>query len=271
MWLHGERSEAKMSSMSSSPIRHVRPAHPLRFPASHPEWEMPEGLRHNRLCEALYQILTRHLGPSHSVGADQFVYFDASHPKRCLAPDAFVKLGVPQTLFDSWKTWELGTPNVCVEILSPSDTKEKLTLRQKLTRYAALGTPEVVVFDVDAPAGSRLRVWDHRSGDLVERIVEHETSPCLALGLDWVVGPTHEVPATLTLRLAKGGVLLLTGEEAARAEREAERRAKEAERSAKEAERSAKEAERSAKEAERSAKEEALREVARLRELLARK
>ena len=230
---------------------------------------MPEGLRHNRLCETLYQILTFHLGAGHSVGADQFVYFDASHPKRCLAPDAFVKLGVPQTLFDSWKTWELGTPNVCVEILSPSDTKEKLTLRQKLARYAALGTPEVVVFDIDAPEGKRLRVWDHAGGDLVPRVVEGETSPCLALGLDWVLGPTQEVP--FTLRLARGGVLLPTREEAAKAERDVERAATEVERAAAGVERAAKEAERAAKEAERAAKDEALREVARLRELLAKR
>ena len=32
--------------------------------------------------------------PEHTVGADQFVYFDAAAPRRCLAPDAFVTLGV---------------------------------------------------------------------------------------------------------------------------------------------------------------------------------
>jgi hypothetical protein len=200
---------------------------------------MPESLRHSRLCEALFQILTRHVGRGGSVGADNFVYFDASHPKRCLAPDAFVKLGVPQALFSSWKTWEKGTPDVCVEILSPSDTAEKLTLRQKLLRYAALGTPEIVVFDTEAPEGRRLRAWDHRGGDLVERIVEGERTPCLALGAEWVLRPIVDLGSAL--RVLNDGVLVPTIEEAALAERDAER----------------------------AAKEEALQEVARLRELLA--
>jgi hypothetical protein len=192
---------------------------------------MPESLRHSRLCEALYQILTHHLGVAASVGTDNFVYFDASHPKRCLAPDVFLKIGVPQVLFSSWKTWERGTPDVCVEILSPSDTVEKLTLRQKLTRYAALGAPEIVVFDVEAREGKRLRVWDHHGGDLVERVVEGERSPCLALGAEWLLSPLSDVgPA---LRLSINGSLLPTPEEA-----------------------------------ERAAKEDALQEVARLRALL---
>jgi Uma2 family endonuclease len=138
-------------------IRHVRPVQPLHFPSSDPEWEMPESRRHGELCELLKQVLTQALGPQHSVGKDNFVYFDASDPGRRLAPDAFVKLHAPHELFNSWKTWEMGTPELCVEILSPSDTKEKLTLKDKLDRYRALGTPEVVAFNPDDPEGKRLR------------------------------------------------------------------------------------------------------------------
>ena len=72
--------------------------------------------------------------PGHSVGSDQFVYFDASDARRCLAPDAFSKRGVPFDLFESWKTWERGVPELCVEILSVSDTQEKLAFREKLER-----------------------------------------------------------------------------------------------------------------------------------------
>jgi Uma2 family endonuclease len=49
----------------------------------------------------------------------------AASRRRCLAPDGFVKLGVPRDVLDSWKTWERGVPELCVEILSPSDSKEK--------------------------------------------------------------------------------------------------------------------------------------------------
>ncbi|MBL0196751.1 MAG: hypothetical protein IPQ09_21510 [Myxococcales bacterium] len=41
-----------------------------------------------------------------------------------------MKLGVPGESITSWKTWQKGAPELCVEILSPSDTEEKLTLRR---------------------------------------------------------------------------------------------------------------------------------------------
>jgi hypothetical protein len=41
----------------------------------------------------------------------QIVYFDASDPARCLAPDLFVRTGVPDAAFGSWKVWERGTPS----------------------------------------------------------------------------------------------------------------------------------------------------------------
>ena len=222
-------------------IRHVRPVEPVDFPSSDPEWDMPESKRHRRLCFLLYEILTRHLGASSSVGSDQFVYFDRSNPRRCLAPDAFVKVGVPDEEFASWKTWTKGAPELCVEVLSPSDTTEKLSFAEKLLRYHALGALELVVFEVDAPEGQRLRVWDCIAEDLVERVVEGDTTPCVTLGLQWVLAPGGpELP--VALRLAHpSGELLPTGEEA----------------------------ERAAKEAERAAREEAEREVARLRNLLA--
>jgi Uma2 family endonuclease len=200
-----------------SDLRHVRPVQPLQFPSSDPEWDMPESTVHGLLCELVRQILRHALGREHAIGMNNFVYFDATHPERRLAPDGFVKLGFPRDAFRVWKTWERGTPELCVEILSPSDTKDKLTLPEKLERYRALGTAEVVAFDVDAPAGTRLRAWDRIEDDLVERIVEGETTPCLALGLQWVLAHGGEdIP--VALRLAKdatGQDLLLTGEEAA--------------------------------------------------------
>ena len=175
---------------------------------------MPESTRHGRLCELLYQILTHALGADHSVGKDNFVYFDASAPLRRLAPDAFVKLGVPQQDFSSWKTWQSGTPELCVEILSPSDTAEKLTFKEKLEGYRSLGAREVVVFDVDESEGKRLRVWDRIEEDLVERVVENDATPCLTLRAFWVIASAKDLPAAL--RVAddpSGQELWLTGEE----------------------------------------------------------
>ena len=180
---------------------------------------MPESTVHGLLCDLVCQILRHALGREHSIGKDNFVYFDATHPRRCIAPDGFVKLNFPRDVFPTWRTWERGAPELCVEILSPSDTKEKLSFPEKLRRYRAMGTRELIAFNADAPAGSRLRAWDRIEDDLVERVVEGETTPCLVLGLHWVLAPGGE-DLPVALRLAKdtdGRELLLTGEEAAHA------------------------------------------------------
>jgi hypothetical protein len=115
-----------------------------------------------------------------------------------------------------------------VEILSPSDTMEKQTWDEKMERYLAMGTPELVAFDVDAPVGSRLRAWDRLADDLVEREVHAESTPCATLGLHWVIVPSlapdgSDLPAALRLaRDPLGTELILTGAEA-RAYAEAER------------------------------------------------
>ncbi len=217
MRLDEPTSVDRMTSVTA--IRHVRAVRPVDFPSASAEWDLPESKRHHMLCELLHQLLAHAIQRRHSIGADQFVYYDASNRRRCLAPDAFVKLDVPDTVFDSWKTWEHGAPELCVEILSPSDTVEKLTFTEKLRRYRALGVRELVAFDIDAPVGERLRVWDRIEGDLVERVVEDETTTCLTLSAHWVLaagGPDLPV----ALRLASPGLWLT--------EAEAERQAKEA-------------------------------------------
>jgi Uma2 family endonuclease len=213
-----------MSTMTSpAQLRYVRAVQPLRFPSSDPEWEMSESMRHGRLCELLYAILRAAVGPAHSVGSDQFVYFDASNPRRKSAPDAFVKLDVPDEMFKTWKVWEKGAPDLAVEILSPSDTEEKLTWPQKMERYRAMGVGELVAFNTDARRGKRLRAWDRIEGDLVERIVVNDATPCRTLRLHWVVrSATATTGQTLAvaLRLARdaaGTRLVPTPAEAAEA------------------------------------------------------
>lgn len=186
---------------------------------------MAEGTRHGRLCELLYQILTRAVGPGSTVGGDNFIYFDEPRPRRKCAPDGFVKLGVPQAHFGSWKTWSMGIPELCIEILSPSDTEEKLTLGEKLARFGAMKTGEVVAFDVDAPKGTRLRAWDRVGDKLVARSIENESTPCPTLGLHWVLRGGAGEP--VALRLARdfaGEDLVLTREETLEREVEALRR-----------------------------------------------
>lgn len=212
-------------------LRHVRPVRPIEFPSSDPEWDMGQTGLHQRLCDALYRLLRDALAPASLVASDQFLYFDAADNRRKCAPDLLVKLGAPHRLVDTWKTWENGTPDLCVEILSSSD-HEKLTLDDKLARYHAIGVPEVVALAPLAPAGSRLRAWDRVDGDLVERVVDDERTPSVTLGLWLVLAPMPEEPdLDVALRLARdplGRDLLPTRTERLRAEKDRERADKEA-------------------------------------------
>ncbi len=209
-------------------LRHLPVDERVLFPSSHPEWEMPESGRHGRLCELLYLVLRAAAGRSSTAGKDHFVYYDRKDPRRCLAPDAFVKLGVPHHLVESWKTWHLGVPELCVEILSPSDTEETLTFREKLRRYNALKPRELIVFRADGRPGRRLRAWDRTKGILVERIVSKERTPCRTLDAFFVIRDEPEIgPA---LRLVDGsGNLVRTHGEAREAELLASAHAREAE------------------------------------------
>ena len=110
-----------VTSLRARSLQHVRPVVPLHFPESEPESErMGQSGRHYLMCKALYEILRAAAGDEHTVSCDAFVYFDAANPERKLAPDGAVKLGIPQHVFDSWKTWERGAPELAFEILSPA-------------------------------------------------------------------------------------------------------------------------------------------------------
>lgn len=177
---------------------------------------MPEGKTHLTLRTFLYQLLKFALGPAHSVGSEQFVYFNAADPKKSLAPDAFVKLDVPDTQFSTWKTWERGgPPNLAVEILSPNEDAEN-DWSDKVARYFECGVSEVVRFDPAAAEGARLRVWDRIDDDLVERVVTFDRTTCVTLNLGWVVTSVAEEPIGLRLNRANGE-LVQTAHEAAEA------------------------------------------------------
>jgi len=221
--MHSVTGRGNMKVVQSNGLRPARAVRAVDYPSTDPEWDMPEGTRHSRLCEIMYQLLRVVVGPASTVGADQFVYFVAGEPKRKCAPDAFVKLGVPQAEFLSWKTWEDGTPELCVEILSASDTKEKLTLKQKLTRFHAMGTSEVLVYDVDASPGSRLRAWDRIDGELRSRAIDGDVTRCKTLGLWFVIAPCADEGQEAALRLShdpEGHSLIGTSAEKERAEKE---------------------------------------------------
>src|SRR5262249_15736089 len=132
------------TSRAHPEVRYVREPKPLVFPE---EAEVPEGSAHLIVRTCLYQLLKFALGPVHAVGSDQFVYWNAADPKHHqLSPDVFVKLGVPQTPFGSWKTWEQGgAPELAVEIIRPNEG-DGTTWESKFGRYYELGVKELVRF-----------------------------------------------------------------------------------------------------------------------------
>ena len=145
-------------------LRYTRAPVPLHFPEAA---EVPQNKTQLTLRTFLYQLLKFALGPSHSVGSEQFVYFNAADPKKCLAPDAFVKLDVPDTQFGTWKTLERGgPPNLAVEMVGPNEDAEKdlastlvgflahLEPESTRTRFRTLGVNVGRIF-----AGSSRHTW----------------------------------------------------------------------------------------------------------------
>jgi len=164
------------------------------FPAAD---QVPESKRHLKLRTLLYQVLDLAFADRASIGCDQFVYWEPTNPQACLAPDAFVRFGQADTLFDSWKTWQSGTPEVAVEIISKSDERDR-DWAAKLSRYTGLGVSELVRFDPDS-TDEPLRVWDLTDGHLVERVVTRGSTPSRYLPGHWLVLQTPELGAVLRL------------------------------------------------------------------------
>ena len=211
----------------------------MYFPESE---EVPETNRHLEIRTALYQILKRELAREATLGSEQFVYWDPTTSKKNLAPDAFVRLGVPHQVFRIWKTWERGAPDLGVEVVSDSDEGEP-DWNEKLERYRAAGIREVVRFhseDRERP----IRIWDAIDGDLVERAPnDPDLRACETLGLWWVVVDDRLVGPMLRLSRDREGLdLLPTPDEAEAKSREAEAKSREAAAKSREAEAKAHEA-----------------------------
>lgn len=202
-------------------LQYVRAPAPIEFP----EQElMPESKTHLVLRTFLFRLLRAMLSPAHRVGSDQFLYWNAADPKVSLAPDAMVRLNVPDAPFASWKTWEEGgVPDLAVELVSESDRRR---WADKFDDYRALGVKEVVRFDPAAPEGKRIRVWDRVHDDLVERVIADDRTPCLVLGVNWVVCPIEDEPVGLRFADDEGRLVEVPEEaQARRAETEAKARA----------------------------------------------
>jgi hypothetical protein len=197
---------------------YVRPPVPLHFPE---EETVPETVEHRRRLNVLFDSVRREFAGRAIVASDQFLYWDATDPKKRLAPDLAIRVGNTVERLPSWMTWKLGAPQVGVEIVSDFDRAEG-PFAAKLERYRRAGIVEVVRFDPE-DAEQPLRLWDSFDGDLVERnLGGPEALHCDALSLYWCVKQDPELGGVLRLaRDALGTNLVLTPEEAERAAKEA--------------------------------------------------
>lgn len=191
---------------------YVRAPVPKHFPSEERLDEaVPETKRHLEVRTTLY-LLLKDAFTFASIGSEQFVYWDATDPKRCLSPDVFVKLGARDDTFDIWKTWERSAPDLAVEIVSPSDRRDA-DWEEKLERYGASGIAEVVRFD---PLDEKqpIRVWDRMEDDLVERAPEStHLRECVALHLWWTVVDSDHGPSLRLAHDRSGAKLLPTPDE----------------------------------------------------------
>jgi hypothetical protein len=95
--------------------------------------------------------------------------------------------------------------------------------------YHELGIKELVRFDPEGSEGRRLRTWDRVREDLVERRIAGDRTPCLTLGLNWIVCPIEGQPAGLRLVDDDARLLEAPEEAEARARAIAEARVRELE------------------------------------------
>lgn len=184
------------------------------------------------------------------VGANMFLYYVEGNPKKVVAPDVFVVLGVPKHRRRTFKVWEEGqVPRVIFEISSESTRGEDLHDKRGL--YEDLGVYEYLLFD---PLGEYLkpRLKGFQLQDGFYAPLTGETLTSAALGLEFRVDGDH-----LRVRDPARGVDLLYPDEEETARQVAEERA------LLETLRAEREAERAEREA--AARQAAESEVARLR------
>jgi Uma2 family endonuclease len=239
--------------LASERAKYVEPATTLYFPASA---DVPETQLHLDLRTLLYQLLSSYLGEDFTVGSAQFVYVDASNPKRCIAPDVYVKRAPRGEPIKTWKVWERGAPDLAIEVVSDTDSKPG-KWADKFAFYQACGVQELVSIDLltEVP---KLRVWDRVNEVLTERVLEGAWAESLVLGVHWVVAADDHHRRCLRIATQVDPLVLVptpaehARAEAQRAQVEAQRAQAEAQRAQAEAQRAQAEAQRAQAEAQRA-------------------
>jgi Uma2 family endonuclease len=132
----------------------VVPSEPIYYPDTDGE-PMAESDSQRKPLTYLVEALDLHFQgrPEVYVSGNLLIYYEEGNPKKAVAPDVFVVLGVPKYDRDIYRTWVEGKgPDLVIEITSPStrqfDDKDKPRL------YQQLGVQEYFQYD---PKGKYLK------------------------------------------------------------------------------------------------------------------
>lgn len=140
------------------------------------------------------------------MAVDLLVYYVEWNPKKCVAPDVMVVLGVQSRRRGSYRVWEEGkAPDFVLEVLSGSTHSADADDKRK--KYAEMGVKEYFLDDplgrtmARAPSAQRL-TGEHLEGGTYREIPwgTEGTIPSEALGLDLRVKRQERQPRWRELR-----------------------------------------------------------------------
>ena len=150
-------------------LRHPSLTVRYRVPASHPDWTlseepMPESQPHDLVIDLLKALLVAWVARAHldaQVARNLAVRWDEAHPNIGIDPDLCVI--TPRTPegddLTSLRTWCEGhtAPRLAIEVVSESNPRKDY--RDAPDRYAELGADELVIFDADCDKGEDRVRW----------------------------------------------------------------------------------------------------------------
>ena len=120
---------------------------PLHYPDSDGQ-PMAENDEHYRAIQSIRAPLEVRFRDSEDtyVSGDLLLYYERGNPRRCVAPDVLVTVGVSRGLKRTYLLWEEGKPpDFVAEVSSPRSRTDDRTKKREL--YARLGVREYFLFD----------------------------------------------------------------------------------------------------------------------------
>ena len=219
---------------------------------------LPDGHYQDPLFREIVTTVEMHFQnrPDVTVSGNTFVYYQQGNPRRFVAPDCYVALGISKESiqrFNTYRTWEVGKPpDFALEIGSPSTADHDLTDKRDL--YARIGIGEYWRFD--ATGGDFYHeplVGEYLAEGQYHRFpLNHEPN-----GLIWAYSPTLNLNlcwenGRLRFHNPTTGEWLLSYQEQHAARQAAQAHAQEAQAHAREVETHAREAEAHARAAQQA-------------------